>query len=93
MALVYGSLYAAFIIFPLVFQSNPIVPQNRGWSPGIGGLAFLGTGLGLLLGNLMAPWWNRLYHRMAKKAPGGKAAPEAYVHSLRASIQQPDDMN
>ncbi|KAH8927750.1 MFS general substrate transporter [Atractiella rhizophila] len=44
-ALVYGILYLCFTAFPIVFQ------QERGWSPGIGGLGYLG----LLAGNFQ---WN-----------------------------------
>lgn len=36
MAIIYGTLYMCFAAFPIVFQ------QGRGWSPGIGGLSFLG---------------------------------------------------
>ena len=41
MAIVYGTLYMMFAAFPIVFQ------QNRGWSEGIGGLAFLGVAVGM----------------------------------------------
>ncbi|KAK0976331.1 MFS siderochrome iron transporter 1 [Friedmanniomyces endolithicus] len=37
MAIIYGTLYMLFSAFPIVYQ------QNRGWSAGIGGLAFLGV--------------------------------------------------
>ena len=37
MAIIYGTLYMLFSAFPIVYQ------QNRGWSPGIGGLSFLGV--------------------------------------------------
>ncbi|KIM30841.1 hypothetical protein M408DRAFT_271319 [Serendipita vermifera MAFF 305830] len=69
-ALLYGALYATFIAFPIVFQGG------RGWTPGMGGLAFLGIGLGVVLGNSMAGWNNALYIRIANAQPGGKASPE-----------------
>ena len=41
MAIVYGILYMLFGAFPIVYQ------QNRGWSPGIGGLSFIGVAVGM----------------------------------------------
>ena len=43
MAFIYGTLYMLFAAFPIVFQ------QDRGWSEGIGGLAFIGVAVGCLL--------------------------------------------
>ncbi|KAH8081119.1 major facilitator superfamily domain-containing protein [Filobasidium floriforme] len=43
LAIVYGTLYMLFGAFPIVFQ------QERGWSPGIGGLSFLGILVGFFL--------------------------------------------
>ena len=43
MAIIYGTLYMLFAAFPIVFQ------QQRGWSEGIGGLAFIGVAIGFLL--------------------------------------------
>ena len=40
------------------------------------GLAFLGIGFGVVLGNVMAGWNNSLYIRIAAAQPGGKANPE-----------------
>lgn len=41
-AIIYATLYMCFAAFPIVFQ------QERGWSPGIGGLAFLGVTVGMV---------------------------------------------
>ncbi|RDA92768.1 hypothetical protein CP533_0816, partial [Ophiocordyceps camponoti-saundersi (nom. inval.)] len=41
MAIIYGTLYMCFAAFPIVFQ------KGRGWSPGIGGLAFCGIAVGM----------------------------------------------
>ena len=43
-AIVYGTLYMLFAAFPIVFQ------EIRGWNPGIGGLAFLGIMVGMIIG-------------------------------------------
>lgn len=72
-ALLYGALYATFIVFPIVFQ------EGRGWSPGVGGLAFFGIGLGVVCGNFWAPFQNKIYHSIAARQPGGKANPEVYI--------------
>ena len=42
MAIIYGTLYMMFAAFPIVYQ------QNRHWSEGIGGLAFLGVAVGMI---------------------------------------------
>lgn len=42
MAIIYGTLYLFFGAYPIVYQSH------RGWSEGIGGLAFLGIGVGMI---------------------------------------------
>ena len=60
-----------FPAFPIVFQ------QVRGWSPGIGGLAFMGVAVGMTLGVLYAMLDNKRYAAAVKAAPGGLAAPEA----------------
>ncbi|KAL1304265.1 hypothetical protein AAFC00_000676 [Neodothiora populina] len=42
MAIIYGTLYLFFGAYPIVYQ------QSRGWSEGIGGLPFLGIGVGMM---------------------------------------------
>ena len=69
--IVYAILYAFFAAFPIVFQ------ETRGFSPGQGGLAFLGVGLGTAIGTALAPLNNRLYWRAMEKSGTGKAPPEA----------------
>lgn len=46
MALLYGILYMFFAAFPIVYQ------HGRGWSESIGGLSFLGIGIGIIPGLL-----------------------------------------
>ncbi|KAJ5433499.1 uncharacterized protein N7458_012655 [Penicillium daleae] len=43
-AIVYGTLYMLFAAFPIVFE------DIRGWNPGVGGLAFLGVMVGMIIG-------------------------------------------
>lgn len=71
MAIVFGTLYLLFAAFPVVFQ------QGRGWSPGIGGLAFLGVAVGILGAIAYALWDNKRYIRAGRRDPSGFAPPEA----------------
>jgi hypothetical protein len=69
-AIIYGTLYLLFAAFPIVYQ------QKRGWSPGIGGLAFLGVAVGMLFAIAYCLWDNKRYKRVATSS-GGFAPPEA----------------
>lgn len=70
MAIIYGTLYMLFGAFPIVYQ------QYRGWSQGIGGLAFLGVAVGMLVGVCYAIWDNSRYQRVEDEHDG-EAPPEA----------------
>ncbi|KAI1344293.1 major facilitator superfamily transporter [Xylariaceae sp. FL0016] len=83
MAIVYGTLYMMFAAFPIVFQ------QQRGWSPGIGGLAFLGVAVGMTLAVIYSGYDNARYAKIVEEQ-GGNAAPEARLPpSLIGSILLP----
>lgn len=70
MAIIYGTLYMLFGAFPIVYQ------QNRGWSPGIGGLAFLGVAVGMIIAVAYSIWDNKRYAKLSDKHKGF-APPEA----------------
>lgn len=70
-AVTYATLYAQFSAYPIVFM------QHRGFSAGETGLAFLGIGVGVLIGTAMAPLQNRLYWRAMDRSETGFAPPEA----------------
>ncbi|OTB03604.1 hypothetical protein M426DRAFT_321524 [Hypoxylon sp. CI-4A] len=70
MAIVYGTLYMMFAAFPIVFQ------QGRGWSAGIGGLAFLGILVGMVFAIVYTFPDNKRYNRILV-AHGGFAPPES----------------
>ncbi|KAF9872692.1 MFS multidrug transporter [Colletotrichum karsti] len=70
MAIVYGTLYMLFAAFPIVFQ------RGRGWSPGVGGLAFLGVAVGMIFAVIYTGFDSRRYIKVSK-AHGGFAPPEA----------------
>lgn len=71
MAIVYGTLYMLFAAYPIVYQ------EVRGWSQGIGGLAFLGVMIGMLFAIAYTLWDNKRYIRSCDSSPGGFAPPEA----------------
>ncbi|KIP06011.1 hypothetical protein PHLGIDRAFT_107513 [Phlebiopsis gigantea 11061_1 CR5-6] len=73
-SIVYATLYAFFAAFPIVFQ------QIRHFSPGEGGLAFLGVGAGVVLGTSLAPYGNKLYWRAMERSETGIAPPEARLY-------------
>ena len=68
-ALVYGTLYLTFAAFPIVYQNA------RHWSQGVGGLAFIGVAVGMILGIMLTVYDNQRYNRAAAKH-GGAAPPE-----------------
>lgn len=69
-AIAYATLYAFFAAYPIVFQ------RHQHFSAGEGGLAFLGIGLGCIIGLALAPAQNRLYWK-AMDRNGGRTIPEA----------------
>ncbi|GAA5934000.1 MFS transporter [Sporobolomyces koalae] len=73
------SLYAAFIygVLYLFFGAIPIVfVQDRGWSPGVASLPFIGIGLGMVSAVIINVFENKRYVRNLI-ANGGSLPPEA----------------
>lgn len=69
MALIYGILYLFFEAYPIAFQ------EQRGWSPGIGALPFLGITLGVILGGAIIVFTTKT--RFARKLEKhGRVVPE-----------------
>lgn len=84
MAVIYGTLYMLFGAFPIVYQ------QGRGWSPGIGGLAFVGVAVGMIAAVIYSIWDNKRYNKAIDESPNGIAAPEARLPpALVGSIAMP----
>ncbi|KAJ7109133.1 major facilitator superfamily domain-containing protein [Mycena epipterygia] len=73
-SIVYGTLYALFAAFPIVFQ------QHHHFTAAQGGLAFIGIGIGIIIGLGSTPIQNRIYWRAMEKSESGRAAPEARLH-------------
>ena len=83
MSIIYGTLYMMFGAFPICFQ------EQRGWSQGVGGLAFLGIAIGMTAGVVYTIPENRRYNRVAAKH-NGVAPPEARLPpTLIAAILLP----
>lgn len=70
MSVIYGTLYLLFGAFPIVFQ------VERGWSQGVGGLAFLGVAFGMVMAIAIGGQLNGLYIKAGIKN-GGVSPPEA----------------
>lgn len=70
MAIIYGTLYMMFGAFPIVYQ------QDRGWSPGVGGLSFIGVMVGEMIAVIYSIWDNKRYKKVEEKN-NGNAPPEA----------------
>ncbi|KAH7022264.1 major facilitator superfamily domain-containing protein [Ilyonectria destructans] len=68
--ILYGTLFMMFPGFPVVYQ------QQRGWSPGIGGLAFVGIMVGMVIATMYCIYDNKRYLLVEAKS-NGKAPPEA----------------
>ncbi|PCH38373.1 MFS general substrate transporter [Wolfiporia cocos MD-104 SS10] len=74
-SIAYAILYGFFAAFPIVFQ------EQRHWSPGMGGLAFIGVGVGTTFGMSLAPLQNKFYWAAMARSPTGRAPPEARLYS------------
>ncbi|KAF2753404.1 MFS general substrate transporter [Pseudovirgaria hyperparasitica] len=77
-AIVYGILYLCFVAYPIVFS------QQRGWSPGLTGLAYTGIGIGGLITILSEPLLRALINsyrpnRSIPASPLNAAPPEAML--------------
>jgi len=83
MAIIYGTLYMMFSGFPIVYQ------QERGWSPGIGGLAFLGVAIGMMLAVAYSLWDNKRYIRVSEQHNGAAPAEARLPPSILGSILLP----
>jgi hypothetical protein len=84
MAIIYGTLYMLFGAFPIVYQ------QGRGWSQGIGGLAFVGVAVGMIAAVCYSIWDNKRYNKAIDASDSGIAAPEARLPpALVGSIAMP----
>ncbi|KAF9875161.1 major facilitator superfamily transporter [Colletotrichum karsti] len=84
MAIIYGTLYMLFAAFPIVYQ------QERGWSQGVGGLAFLGVMVGMIFAIIYTIPENGRYQRVQANndgfAPPETRLPPAMVGGVAIPI-------
>ncbi|RGP67651.1 mfs-multidrug-resistance transporter [Fusarium sporotrichioides] len=59
-SIIYGTMYMCFAAFPIVFQNG------RGWNQGVGGLAFSGIVVGVILAILTFVFEDKRYARAAR---------------------------
>jgi hypothetical protein len=69
LSIVYAILYLLFAAFPVVYQ------QKRGWSQGVGGLAFAGVAVGVFAAVLANFYINNLYQRLKHPTPESRLPP------------------
>jgi len=70
-AIIYGILYMLFSAYPIVFQ------EGHGWTPGVGGLAFIPIAIGILTGITYIIFYENPRFVKVMQEHGGKAPPEA----------------
>ncbi|KIY70471.1 MFS general substrate transporter [Cylindrobasidium torrendii FP15055 ss-10] len=76
MAFMYGIYYLMFATFPTVFR------QNYGFGIGVGGLVYIGLGVGFCLATIFASRTaDQVYHHLAEKN-GGVGKPEHRIPAL-----------
>lgn len=73
--IIYGTLYLNFAAYPIVFQ------QSKGWSIGIGGLAFTGTAIGVILATGGAIIDYKYYIKAQRASTTGTLPPEQRLKS------------
>jgi len=71
MAIIYGTLYMLFAAYPIVYQ------QGRHWSEGIGGLAFIGVLIGMIMAVTFSIYPENPRYQRVVDEHGGFAPPEA----------------
>lgn len=71
--IIYGILYLCFVAYPIIYT------DMRGWTLGQTGLAFLGIGLGTMLGIIAEPLFRKMINSHKKDPETGKVPPEASV--------------
>lgn len=79
MAIIYGTVYMFMGALPIVYN------EDRGWSEGIGGLAFMGIAVGIVFGLVYAIWDNHgRYMKLfaAKLATAESRLPPAIVGGI-----------
>lgn len=83
MAIIYGTVYMFMGAMPIVYN------EDRGWSEGIGGLAFLGIAIGIVFGVIYAIWDNHKRYMklfLSKSATAESRLPPAIVGAISLPV-------
>jgi multidrug resistance protein len=75
-AIIYGILFLMFAAFPIVYG------EERGWSAGITGLAFVGVAIGMLAALIYAVTVDHYLYRKVLARTSNNPPPEARLHAL-----------
>ncbi|EGR52691.1 uncharacterized protein TRIREDRAFT_43701 [Trichoderma reesei QM6a] len=84
MAIIYGTVYMFLGAMPIVYN------ELRGWSPGFGGLAFLGMMVGIIIGLGYAIWDNN--GRYMKLDPSKRTAESRLPPAIAGAVALPIGM-
>lgn len=81
MAILYGTIYMFMGAFPIVYEAQ------RGWNQGVGGLAFLGLTVGMLLGLVYTIVDNKArYGKLGKEATPESRLPPATIGAIALPV-------
>jgi len=80
MAILYGTIYMFLGAFPIVYE------EMRGWNEGIGGLAFLGLAIGMLIGLIYTIIDNGRYKKLGKAATPESRLPPCMIGAVALPI-------
>lgn len=80
MSIIYGTIYMFMGAFPIVYQ------KNRGWSPGISGLAFLGLAVGMFFGLVYTIHDNQRYKKLGKTATPESRLPPCMIGAVALPV-------
>jgi MFS family permease len=80
MAIIYATIYLFLGAFSIVYE------QKRGWNEGIGGLAFLGLAVGMLIGLIYTIVDNGRYKKLGKAATPESRLPPCMIGAIALPI-------
>lgn len=80
LSIIYGTIYMFMGAFPIVYQ------KERGWNEGVGGLAFLGLAIGMLMGLIHTIIDNGRYKKLGKMATPEDRLPPGMIGAIALPI-------
>ncbi|KAI1325747.1 MFS transporter [Xylariaceae sp. FL0255] len=80
LAIIYATIYSFIPAFPIVYE------ELRGWNAGIGGLAYLGIAVGMVVGLIFSIYDNKRYARLGDKATPESRLPACLVGAIALPV-------